>query len=239
MDGGQRDEHWLKIRRMASLSARGGKSAQAHTFETPPSPLLLPLKDDTSPYLGSPDTERLWASSPGTQQPNRYEQRQTFSFSGISTPLLFALSIYSTLLSCVWFLIAVIKPHYNMFISEIGGTISPSTASTIVAGTAKTIELSFITVAITCLGQFFTKQAFNGASPGISLADIQLKTMIVQPGSLLTQWRSYAQIWRSVIGLLALLACLTAVLYTTASDALGMCCGIEPLCNRTNLSNFC
>ena len=215
------EESWLKIRRLASLSGRGVKNPEYSSFQSPPSPPPLPLKDDISPYVSNPDTERLVYTSPAIPLPNPTEQRQGPVFSGISIPFLFILAIYSTLLSCVWFLIAVIKPHYGTFISNIGGNISPGTASTLVAGIAKTIELSFVTVFIACLGQFFTKQAFNARSPGISLADIQLKTMIVQPGSLLVQWRSYGLLFKSMLGFLSLLACITGIFYTTASDALG------------------
>lgn len=206
-------EDWSNIGRMAS------HSKDPYQFEAPPTPSLL--KDDVTPFVVGPENEGLVWHSPGPYTPpNRQDQKPNSGFSGISTPLLFALAIYSTILSGIWFLIAVIKPHYGIFISTTGGTISPSTASTVVAGIAKTIELTFVTVFLTCLGQFFTKQAFNSVSPGISLADIQLKTMIVQPGTLVTQWRSYGLVWRSMLGLLSLLACVTAIFYTTASDAL-------------------
>ena len=211
----------MKIRRLASLSQKGSRSPLYDSFESPPSPPSIPLKDDTSYFVSSADTERLVAASPAIPPPSPYDQRQTPAFSGISIPFLFGLSIYSTVLSCAWFLIAVIKPHYGTFIGSIGSNLAPGTASTLVAGAAKTIELSFVTVFIACLGQFFTRQALNARSPGISLADIQLKTMIVQPGSLLVQWRSYSLIWKSLLGLLSLIACATAMLYTTASDALG------------------
>ena len=153
--------------------------------------------------------------------PMQNPSNQASAFSGISTPLLFAISLYSTILSGIWFLLGVIKPHYGTFIGP-GMSIYPSTASTIVAGIAKTIEITFVTVLLACLGQFFTKQAFNPFSPGIALADVQLKTMIVQPGTLITQWRGYTLVWKSVLGLISFVACITALLFTTASDALGM-----------------
>ena len=214
----------MQIRRMASASTRGVKSPpQVHSYEAPsPSPPIIPLKDDSARFVASPDNERLMWNAPQPQPTHlKQEQTPTSRFSGISIPLLFVLSTYSTVLSGIWFLLAVIKPHYGTFIGSNGANISPGTASTVVAGVAKTIELSFITVFLACLGQFFTKQAFNKMSPGISLADIQLKTMIVQPGSLLTQWRSYGLVWKSMLGLLSLLACFSGTLYTTASDALG------------------
>ena len=225
MEDRPEEESYMKIRRLASQTSRGVKSPpQVHSYDAPPSPPSIPVREDSNPYVAASDNERLvWNSAPPPVAPQiRQDHKQSSSFSGISTPILLFLACYSTLLSGIWFLLAVIKPHYGFFIGTGGANISPSTASTVAAGVAKTIELSFITVFLACLGQFFTKQAFNTISPGISLADIQLKQMIVQPGSLLTQWRSYGLVWKSMLGFISLLACFTGTLYTTASDALGM-----------------
>ena len=229
-DRPQEEESWMKIRRIASQNSRGVKSPpQVHSYDAPPSPPFIPVKEDPNPYVAASDNERLvWNSAHPIAMQNRQDQKQSASFSGISAPILLFLACYSTVLSGIWFLLAVIKPHYGFFIGTGGANISPSTASTVVAGVAKTIELSFVTVFLACLGQFFTKQALNTISPGISLADIQLKQMIVQPGSLLTQWRSYGLVWKSMLGFISLLACFTGTLYTTASDALGMCSFAAP-----------
>lgn len=115
-----------------------------------------------------------------------------------TTTWAFILSIYSTIFSTFWFLVAVIKPHWGTFVSN-NGSLSPSTASTLTAGFAKTIEMSFITVFVVCLGQYLT---FTAKEKGIRTSDLQLKTLMLLPGAIFTQKGSVRALWRrGAIGL--------------------------------------
>ena len=99
--------------------------------------------------------------------------------------------------------------------------MTPVVASTLTAGVAKTIELSFVAVFIGFLGQYLSRNALDRRSRGISLADIQLRTLILQPGTLITHWQSFNFPARVSLGIASLVACISAMLFTTASDTLG------------------
>lgn len=129
------------------------------------------------------------------------------------------LAVYSVVLSGVWLGLAIAKPHYGRFIS-VTGTVRPETAPTITAGIAKSIELAFVTVFIAFVGQSLSRKAI-GKESDITIADFELRTFIMQPGALFIRWRSLTYSGRTVLGVLAVLASLSAMLYTTASDALG------------------
>ena len=169
---------------------------------------------------------------------------------------IFLVSIYSTILSTVWLLIAIIRPHWGSFVAMNGGSLSPRLASVLVAGFAKTIEMSFSTVMIACVGQYLTNKAKQS---GISLIDLQVKSMILLPMALVTQKGGVRALLRSgVLGficilaytgsmmttplMLLLLTSLAAALYTTASDAVGMCKELQDLFDAKNSSfttNWC
>ena len=94
-------------------------------------------------------------------------------------------------------------------------------ASLLSAVISKTIEVSFVTVFVALLGQVLTRRALakpNGTG-GISIAEMNMRTWIMQPGSLIVQWNNvrYAN---SVIGAIALMTAFCATWYTTAGEAL-------------------
>ena len=163
---------------------------------------------------------------------------------------IFLVSIYSTVFSTIWLLIAIIKPHWGSVVAMNGGFLSTRVASILVAGFAKTIEMSFSTVMITCVGQYLTNKAKQS---GISLIDLQVKSMILLPMALVTQRGGVRALLRSgMLGFLCILAyagsmmtttltlllltLLAAALYTTASDAVGMCKGLQDLFNAKDSS---
>ena len=84
------------------------------------------------------------------------------------------LSIYSTIFSGIWLGLAVAKPRYGRHIMD-HGPLTPSTASLLCAGFAKTIELSFVTVFVTFLGQVLSHRAFVKDSTGITIAEMQMR----------------------------------------------------------------
>lgn len=132
---------------------------------------------------------------------------------------LLMLSVYSTAWSGVWLATAIIRPRWGHTIAS-GGPLAPSTASLLIALLAKTIELSFVTVFVGFLGQVLSRRSFVKHSRGVSLAEIEMRQWIIQPGSLLTHGPTLRYAGWSIIGVIALIATLVSMLYTTASDAM-------------------
>ena len=205
-------------------------------------PGLSPYPDDRSSMYdrGSPaslysppiyddneSTRRLRASTIGSLDPRRAlddlvcrtrRQIQTKRSSWLSLTILF-LALYSTVFSALWLGLAVTRPRYGRHIMN-SGKLSPSTASTLFAAFAKTIELSFVTIFVTALGQVLSHMALRKNSKGITIADMLLRQWIQQPGSLITHWEAVRFSALTLLGALTLTATLISMLYTTASDAL-------------------
>ena len=141
------------------------------------------------------------------------------------------------LLSGVWLGLALAKPRMNLvqhalkrsltlvdyrnFIRN-GGPLAPVTASILIAAFAKSIELAFVCVFIAFIGQSLSRKALNSISNGISISDMMLRTLVLQPGALITHLSSFSNVWRSSLGIMAIVATLSATFFTTASDALGI-----------------
>lgn len=98
--------------------------------------------------------------------------------------------------------------------------MTPATASLIAAGLAKTIELSFVTVFVAFLGQVLSRRALVGRSRGITISEMSMRQWIMQPGTMITHWNTVRYAALTFLGLISLLGALTAMFYTTASDAL-------------------
>ncbi|KAL4902046.1 hypothetical protein BDW74DRAFT_158964 [Aspergillus multicolor] len=129
------------------------------------------------------------------------------------------LAIYSTLFSGVYLCVAFIKPRYGSFIG-VDGNISASTASLLSTLFAKTIELAYVTVCVSFLGQVLTRRAITKGSRGISISDMSMRTWIMQPGSMIVHWESLRYSGWTILGAITLTATLVAMLYTTAAEAL-------------------
>ncbi|KAG4433241.1 hypothetical protein IFR05_011264 [Cadophora sp. M221] len=140
-----------------------------------------------------------------------------FGKSNWRTILNLLLSIYSTVFSALWLLIAIIRPRYGRAI-HIGGYLAPSTASTLFALFAKTIEISSVTIFVTFLGQVLTRRSIS--SRGVTVADMSMRIWMVQPGFLFTHWNHFKIVGFTILGGVSLLATLAILLFTTASDAL-------------------
>ncbi|KAI8959863.1 hypothetical protein F5Y11DRAFT_331774 [Daldinia sp. FL1419] len=135
--------------------------------------------------------------------------------------ILTSMSVYSTLLSGLWFVTSIYQPRYGKGISSSEGwKISPSTANLICTLAAKTIEISFVTVYVALLGQILTRRAFVKRAKGITLAEMTMRNWVIQPGSLLTYWEGVPYAAVTLLGLISLLATLCSLFYTTASDAM-------------------
>lgn len=134
--------------------------------------------------------------------------------------IILVLAVYSTVFSGIWLLLAVIRPRYGQRISN-GSSLPPSTASLLCAAFAKSIELSFTTVFVAFLGQVLSRRAFARKSRGITIAEMSMRSWIMQPGTLLTHPGNVGHAALTMLGMIALTAALMAMFYTTASDALG------------------
>ncbi|KAI0134436.1 hypothetical protein BJ170DRAFT_200100 [Xylariales sp. AK1849] len=134
---------------------------------------------------------------------------------------LIVLSLYSTLLSGLWFIVSIVQPRYGKGISSSSAyNVAPSTASLVTALLAKTTELSFVTVFVAFVGQVLTRRAFIKQSKGMSLAEMTMRNWVIQPGSLFTHWEGIPYAAGTIVGVLTLLATISGIFYTTASDAM-------------------
>lgn len=129
------------------------------------------------------------------------------------------LSIYSTVFSGIWLLLALVRPRYGRAIHS-GGNLTPATASIVFALFAKTIELSFVTVFVTFLGQVLSRRSLVKSSRGVTIAEMSMRTWVIQPGFMITHWKHLQHVGLTVLGAISLTAALVAMFYTTASDAL-------------------
>ncbi|OTA89973.1 hypothetical protein M434DRAFT_398298 [Hypoxylon sp. CO27-5] len=80
--------------------------------------------------------------------------------------------------------------------------------------------MSFVTVFVAFLGQVLTRRAFVRKAKGVTLAEMTMRNWVIQPGSLLTYWEGVPYAAPTVLGVVALLATLCTMFYTTASDAM-------------------
>ncbi|KAG6024121.1 hypothetical protein E4U19_003959 [Claviceps sp. Clav32 group G5] len=144
------------------------------------------------------------------------------SRSSLLVRIILFLSAYSTAMSFTWFVVSLVQPPWtHNWISTKEGRLKPTTATWLTALLSKTIELSFVTVFITLLGQFITRKSFRKRNRGgMTLAEITMRNWIIQPGSLLTHWETVKYAGLTPLGVLTLIATITSMFFTTASDAL-------------------
>ncbi|CAJ2507162.1 Uu.00g083480.m01.CDS01 [Anthostomella pinea] len=131
------------------------------------------------------------------------------------------LSVWSTALSLLWLLAACIGIPYGDKISSSQGSawLTPASASLLATVGAKSIEISFVTVTVTCIGQVLTRRAFAKESKGISIAEMSLRNWILQPGTMFTHWETVPQPIRTKLGVVAMISAICALTYIPASDA--------------------
>ena len=116
-------------------------------------------------------------------------------------------------------MLAIVQPRYGRTIHS-GGSLTPSTASTLFALFAKTIELSFVTVFVTFLGQVLSRRSIVKASRGVTIPELTMRTWVIQPGFMITHWQHIQHAGLTLLGAITLTAAFVATFYTTASDAL-------------------
>lgn len=126
-------------------------------------------------------------------------------------------SLFSTGLSGIWCILPIISFRY-----PIGKPGQPGVelASTIVALLAKAIELSFVLTCASCIAEEFSRRLTNRSSSGITVAEMQLRSFLYQPGAMFTHYKALLNAAKTVPGLLTVIAMISATFYTTASDTL-------------------
>ncbi|KAH0029241.1 PLP-dependent transferase, partial [Aureobasidium melanogenum] len=129
------------------------------------------------------------------------------------------LALYSTVMSAIFLIIALRGPRYNWI--RKGGRMTPYIADLLTAVLAKTIELSFATVFVSFLGQVLSRRAFmKDQGRGITLAEMDMRSWVMQPGTMITHFEALKSSILSFLGVLSLVAAVVAMLYTTASESL-------------------
>lgn len=194
---------------------RSGRTSQATTYHNTPS-------SGSQAYIENPDTQALrvpHTSYDGLNCPTHKDILDS-KMSWLSISII-ALAIYSTVFSGLYLVVAMWKPRWGQNIGT-HGHISFSTASLLSTLFAKTIELSFVTVFVTLLGQALSRRAFRKSTikGGISIAEMTMRTWVMQPGTLITHWEAVRYSALSFLGGITLLAAFAAVFYTTAAEAL-------------------
>lgn len=90
------------------------------------------------------------------------------------------LCAWSTCLSLLWLIAATVPFKYGSSISfGPSSVITPTLAQLLATIGAKSIELSFVAVVVTCIGQILTRRAFSKGSKGISIAEMNLRNWIL------------------------------------------------------------
>ncbi|KAI5361935.1 hypothetical protein Slin15195_G055850 [Septoria linicola] len=130
------------------------------------------------------------------------------------------LAVFATAFSFVFLIIALRGPRYGRKIRN-GGSLTPSSAAFLTSLFAKLIELSFVTVVVAFVGQALARRAHTlEQARGVTLAELNMRAWILQPGTMLTQWESVRYAGVSFLGGVSFLAALLAILYTSAATAL-------------------
>ncbi|KAI9150417.1 hypothetical protein HJFPF1_10183 [Paramyrothecium foliicola] len=156
-----------------------------------------------------------------SEPPSYCSSRHSVNVSRASwlTLTIYALSVYSTIMSGIWLVVAILQPRWGHQISSRHGLL-PASATLLAALAAKTIEISFVTVFVSCLGQVLSRKSYKKESRGVTLAEMTMRNWVIQPGSLVTHFESLPYAGVTVLGALSLTATIAALLYTTASDAM-------------------
>jgi hypothetical protein len=131
------------------------------------------------------------------------------------------LAFYTFCFSGVFLGIALAKPRWGRRIGP--GGMPYSTATLLSALFSKTVELSFVAVLVATIGQILSRRAIarrTKTGAGISIAEMTMRTWILQPGLIFTHGSALKYAGPTLLGALVLIATLAATFYTTAAEAL-------------------
>ncbi|KAF4976815.1 hypothetical protein FZEAL_6556 [Fusarium zealandicum] len=230
-------EIWTPSMPLSARSSRADMSKEAEDLKNMPtahtreigSPSLTPGGNSTPGVLNprgdvSDDDDefddetfhRKFAEPPSHCSSNQDIHQRRTSWLSIT---IYVLSFYSTAMSGIWLVTAIVQPRWGHGISSRRGLV-PSTATTVAALVAKTIEMTFVTVFVSCLGQVLTRRAFIRKANGMTLAEMTMRNWVIQPGTLITHFETLPSSSMTLLGMLSLTATFAAAFYTTASDAM-------------------
>lgn len=151
----------------------------------------------------------------GKKKPPKHVRIQRRSWVSI---WLLIMSLYSTIMSGIWLFVAVVQPRWGSTIST-NGPIPLNTANLLTAIFAKTIEMSFATLAVAFVGQVLTRRAI-ATHEGMTMAEVTMRTWIAQPGAIFTNLGAAKHVGHTLLGIMVLIATMVVMLYTTASDTM-------------------
>ncbi|KAH0544753.1 hypothetical protein FGG08_001120 [Glutinoglossum americanum] len=221
--------------RIASGSQMPGRASVVSSRGSSPAP-----SEHLSPYTPSPDgrnfatpseTDRLTsgmtsASGEGAALTGRKPRTRVRIRGRFARVFTLVLSIYSTIFSGLYLLIALRRPTYSHSLST-NGLLTPASVQILSTAVARTIELSFVTVFVAFLGQVLVSEAYveegkdtKGEKRGITMAEMAMRSWISEPGTILSEWNRVRTAGLSVLGMLCLVATVIAMLYTSAANAL-------------------
>jgi hypothetical protein len=177
-----------------------------------PTPALLHAES----YNGS-EIELL---KPGETQINCPTNGDIISWSWVTIFMCF-LALYSFCFSGVFLGIALARPRWGRRIGG-DGNLSYNTATLLSALFSKTVELAFVAVLVTTIGQILSRRAIARRSGhhGITIAEITMRSWILQPGLIFTHGDAIKYAGPTILGVVVLIATLAATFYTTAAEAL-------------------
>lgn len=135
-----------------------------------------------------------------------------------------ALAVFSWVGSGAFFGIAIARPKWGHRIGP-NKSMTYETATFLCAFFSKLVEITFACSYVAALGQFLSRKAFPKNSPnhigrGISLAEINLRLWILQPGTLITHWEGAKYVITTFLGIVTLAAAVSAMFYTSSVEAL-------------------
>ena len=77
-----------------------------------------------------------------------------------------------------------------------------------------------MTVFVAWLGQVLSRRSVLKTARGVTIAEMSMRTWVIQPGFMITNWQNLRFTARTLLGVITLIGAVVAMLYTTASDAL-------------------
>ncbi|KAH7061251.1 hypothetical protein B0J12DRAFT_542169, partial [Macrophomina phaseolina] len=136
------------------------------------------------------------------------------------TSSIILISIYATILSGIFLVIALRGPEWPMI--RTNGSLTPSNASLLIAVLAKTAELSFGASVVAFIGQVLSRRSLSvrGSGKGITLAEMSMRNWIGAPGYMVANFETVRYALFSILGIVSFIAAIVATVYTSASDAL-------------------
>lgn len=200
-----------------------GYSQNSTTQNTPGLSAGFPSPDFYSTYSGASGTSLLKRHDGGPPPPVDCATTGDIlmkPWSGITIFMLF-LALYTFCFSGVFLGIALARPRWGRRIGPDG--LNYSTATLLSALFSKTVELSFVAVLVATVGQILTRRAIARKSrtgTGISIAEMTMRTWILQPGLIFTHGSALKYAAPTLLGVLVLVSTLAATFYTTAAEAL-------------------